>query len=201
MVLANNEKQTVSWVPVTSLAVGLLFVLMGMFTQWGMSRVPDGIPEGTGRTVWLFYLLGIIFCGRALWGVRWFAKAGGMLAARSFFKQQVLQPEQCVAVYRSGSILPGSNSSFLMLVEFKTNQENGQKTPFKTFLCGWVFGLNQARGYARQLEHSFGIGLEPKLADTSAPPATDTIKKAIIIIPLAVIAMLLVKLFILYIKK
>lgn len=201
MVFADPEKNTVSWIPITPLAVALLFILMGVFTQWGMSRVPAGMPPGTGRTVWLFYLLGIIFCGRALWGVRRFSKTGGTLTARSLSRQLVLPAENGVVVYRPGAGLPGFTSSFLMLIEFKTSPESGQKTPVRTFLCGWVFGLAQARDYARQLQDIFGVGLEGQLTDTSAAPVTETIRKMIIIIPLAVIVVLMVKLFILYVRK
>lgn len=201
MIFTNPEKKTVSWIPITPLVVALLFILMGIFTQWGMSRVPQGIPPGTQRTIWLFYLLALVFCGRALWGMRWFKKRGETLWARSLFKKQDVQAENCAVYYRSGASLPGIGSAFLILIEFATSPQSNKKVPVRTFLCGWVFGLAQARTYAQQLQVVLGVKLGPQLSDTSPAPVTDTIKKAIIIIPLAVIVILLVNLFILYIRK
>ena len=200
MVFTDNEKQTVSWIPITPLGVALLFILMGIFIQWGMSKVPHGIPPGTQRSVWLFYLLALIFAARGIWGMRWFKKTGDTLQARSLFKKQDVQAENSVVYYRSGSSLPGTSNAFLILIEFATSPQSVKKVPVRTFLCGWVFGLIQGRQFGQALQQILGVSLEPQLTDTSPPPMADTIKKLVIIIPLAVIIILLVNLFILYIR-
>jgi hypothetical protein len=201
MVITNRGKATVWWIPVTPLLVSVIFMAMAGLIQWGISRLPDGIPAGTQRSIWLMVILALIFCGRALWGMRWFRLKGQTLIGRSVFRYYKFQPDNCVVAYRAGTSLPGTSSSFLILIEFITSPQSGKKIPRQTFLCGWVLGLTQARTYAQQLQKVLGVNLGPQLSDTSPAPVTDTIKKAIIIIPLAVIIILLVNLFILYIRK